>query len=69
MGIPEQEVQVRKLIDAAEKLGREMVADMADQAALIHRQHGDEHGATVLADFGKMVRDDKEPAGTIQLGG
>lgn len=62
MELPAQEAAVRTMIEAAEKLGREMVADMADQAALIYRQHGDEHGATVLVDFGNMVRDDKEPA-------
>lgn len=62
MGKPEQEAEVRKLIDAAEKLGRLMVADMADHASAIYRQHGDEHGAKVLTDFGRMVREDKDPA-------
>ena len=62
MGTPAQEAAARNLICSAEKLGREMVADMADHAATIYRQHGDEDGANVLEDFGKMVREDKEPA-------
>ena len=59
---PAKEAEIRNIINAAEKLGRLMVSEMADHAATIHRRHGDEHGATVLTDFANMVREDKEPA-------
>lgn len=57
-----KDIEVQKLICAAETLGRLMVADMANHAAEVFRRHGDEHGAKVLSDFGDMVREDREPA-------